>query len=35
MKPKELGDHYINGEYGTDDDHLFNGILTQAAKNLF
>lgn len=29
----ELGDHYINGEYGSDDDHLFNGILTQAAKD--
>lgn len=28
----ELGTHYINGEYGDDDDHLFNGILTQAAK---
>lgn len=23
----ELGGHYINGEYGDDDDHLFNGIL--------
>ena len=29
----ELGDHYVNGEYGNDDDHLFNGILTQAAKD--
>lgn len=29
----ELGDHYINGEYGDDDDHLFNGILTQMAKD--
>lgn len=30
----ELGDHYVNGEYGDDDDHLFNGILTQReAKN--
>ena len=29
----ELGGHYINGEYGNDDDHLFNGILTQAAKD--
>lgn len=29
----ELGDHYINGELGNDDDHLFNGILTQAAKD--
>lgn len=29
----ELGWHYINGEYGNDDDHLFNGILTQAAKD--
>lgn len=29
----ELGNHYINGEYGDDDDHLFNGILTQAAKD--
>ena len=23
----ELGQHYINGVYGDDDDHLFNGIL--------
>jgi hypothetical protein len=23
----ELGWHYINGEFGDDDDHLFNGIL--------
>ena len=23
----ELGWHYINGEYGDDDDHLFNGLL--------
>ena len=23
----ELGGHYINGVYGDDDDHLFNGIL--------
>lgn len=23
----ELGLHYINGEFGDDDDHLFNGIL--------
>ena len=30
----ELGDHYINGEFGDDDDHLMNGILTQAAKAL-
>ena len=29
----ELGDHYVNGEYGEDDDHLFNGILTQMAKD--
>lgn len=29
----ELGDHYINGEFGDDDDHLMNGILTQAAKD--
>ncbi|WP_281513075.1 BACON domain-containing protein [Bacteroides acidifaciens] len=29
----ELGDHYINGEFGNDDDHLMNGILTQAAKD--
>ena len=29
----ELGGHYVNGEYGNDDDHLFDGILTQAAKD--
>lgn len=29
----ELGNHYINGVQGSDDDHLFNGILTQAAKD--
>ena len=29
----ELGNHYINGVLGNDDDHLFNGILTQAAKD--
>lgn len=29
----ELGWHYINGEYGDDDDHLMDGILTQAAKD--
>lgn len=29
----ELGGHYINGEYGNDDDHLMNGILCQAAKD--
>ena len=29
----ELGWHYINGEFGDDDDHLFNGILTQAARD--
>lgn len=29
----ELGCHYVNGVYGDDDDHLFNGILTQAAKD--
>ena len=25
----ELGKHFINGEAGDDDDHLFNGILTR------
>jgi hypothetical protein len=25
----ELGGHFITGEAGTDDDHLFNGILTR------
>nr|DAV78500.1 MAG TPA: major capsid protein [Caudoviricetes sp.] len=29
----ELGDHYVNGTYGDDDDHLMDGILTQAAKD--
>ena len=29
----ELGDQYVNGVYGDDDDHLFNGILTQMAKD--
>lgn len=29
----ELGDHFINGTYGDDDDHLMNGILTQMAKD--
>ena len=29
----ELGDQYVNGTYGEDDDHLFNGILTQMAKD--
>lgn len=29
----ELGFHYVNGEAGSDDDHLFNGILTQAVKD--
>ena len=29
----ELGWHYINGEFGDDDDHLFDGILTQAARD--
>ena len=29
----ELGWHYINGEVGDDDDHLFDGILTQAARD--
>ena len=29
----ELGTHYVVGEYGDDDEHLFNGILTQAAKD--
>jgi len=28
----ELGDHYINGEYGDGADQLMNGILPQAAK---
>lgn len=27
----ELGLHYINGEFGDDDDHLFNGILYRMA----
>ena len=25
----ELGGHFINGEAGDDDDHLFNGVLTR------
>lgn len=25
----ELGWHFVNGEFGNDDDHLFNGILTR------
>lgn len=25
----ELGEHFVNGEFGNDDDHLFNGILTR------
>lgn len=29
----ELGDHYINGEYGDDDDHLMDGIITQMKKD--
>lgn len=29
----ELGWHYINGEFGDDDDHLFDGILAQAARD--
>lgn len=29
----ELGNHYVNGVYGETDDELFNGILTQAAKD--
>ncbi len=29
----ELGNHYVNGEFGETDDKLFNGILTQAAKD--
>lgn len=29
----ELGYHFVNGEYGDDDDHLMDGILTQAAKD--
>lgn len=29
----ELGWHYVNGEFGNDDDHLMDGILTQAAKD--
>lgn len=29
----ELGNHYVNGTYGDDDDHLMDGILTQAAKD--
>ena len=29
----ERGWHYINGEFGDDDDHLFDGILTQAARD--
>lgn len=29
----ELGWHYVNGTFGTGDDELMNGILTQAAKD--
>lgn len=29
----ELGWHYVNGEFGDDDEHLMDGILTQAAKD--
>ena len=29
----ELGEQYVKGVYGDSDDELFNGILTQAAKD--
>jgi len=29
----ELGDHFINGEAGNDDDHLFNGIIKRMADD--
>ncbi len=29
----ELGEQYVNGEYGDDDDHLMNGIITQVGKD--
>lgn len=29
----ELGWHYINGEFGDDDDHLFNGILKRMEQD--
>ena len=29
----ELGTHYVNGVFGDSDDELFDGILTQAAKD--
>lgn len=29
----ELGEHFVTGEFGSDDDHLFDGILTQMAKD--
>lgn len=29
----ELGTHYVNGVFGESDDELFDGILTQAAKD--
>lgn len=29
----ELGDHFVNGVFGDGDDQLFNGILTQIAKD--
>ena len=29
----ELGWHFINGEAGDDDDHLFNGIITRMAAD--
>jgi len=29
----ELGEHYVNGSYGVDDDHLFDGILTRMATD--
>lgn len=29
----ELGDHFINGEAGNDDDHLFNGIIKRMSDD--
>lgn len=29
----ELGEQYVNGEYGDDDDHLMNGVITQMSKD--
>ena len=29
----ELGEQYVTGEYGDDDDHLMNGIITQMSKD--